>query len=417
MSLSPSPPSPPRPPRRQFLFKRANLSAPDSTSGAPGTDTAVPDFFSRREQNYTAPEAVAKKVKPKRPKKKVAADGSPPKRARGDDSAEEGGAAHDRRGGAKQRCDAIVLSGSEDDGGSNAARKLRTKTKPKPRKREVSLTPPPTLYNDPISYTSSAPTQRPTTTTTTAASTQPISLDSDPEDPAPISAEDALFATLEKRAREKAAAAAAAVPTTTSPLSPPLPDPIISILITSRIEETQPLVLRIRANQTLKAARTTWCQRQGFTADQAADIFLTWKGNKVFDHNSCRGVGIRPVGGEENIHLEAVTVEGYAAMERERERRYALAGGEVEDEIEEEVVEKEEVVMRLTLRRKGAEDFKIKVRPETKISKLIAAYRIANKVPEEKEIRLDFDGDDLNPEETVDDTELEDLFGIDVYVS
>lgn len=269
------------------------------------------------------------------------------------------------------RCDAIVLSDSEGDGGNNAARKHRTKTKPKLRKREVSLTPPPVLYTDlPPSYTSSAPTQRPITTTTTA-STQPISLDSDPEDPAPISAEDALFATLEKRAREKrarekeaaAAAAAAAVPTATSPLSPPPPDPVISVLITSQIEDTQPLVLRIRANQTLKAARTTWCQRQGFTADQAADIFLTWKGNKVFDHNSCRGVGIRPVGGEENVHLEAVTAEGYAAMERERERRYALAGGEMEEEIEEEVVEKEEVIMRLTLRRKGAEDFKIKVRP------------------------------------------------------
>lgn len=30
---------------------------------------------------------------------------------------------------------------------------------------------------------------------------------------------------------------------------------------------------------------------------------------------------------------------------------------------------------------------------------------------------MDFDGDDLDPEETVGDTELEDLFGIDVYVS
>lgn len=82
---------------------------PDSTSGTPGTDAAVPDFFSRREQNYTAPE-VAKKVKPKRPKKKAAADGSPPKRARGDDSAEERGVAHNRRGGAKQRC---VFSSSD----------------------------------------------------------------------------------------------------------------------------------------------------------------------------------------------------------------------------------------------------------------------------------------------------------------
>lgn len=177
-----------------------------------------------------------------------------------------------------------------------------------------------------------------------------------------------MVAAIEARARARvAAAAAAAANSTSNPLSPPPPpDPVISILVNSDIENTRPLVVRRRINQSLKVVRSTWCTRQGFTDDQAADIFLTWKGNKVFDHNTCRGIGIgvdelgnlEEEDGDGNVHFEAMTAEMWSERERERERRYTMEAPEDVPEVVEAVVPS----MRLTLKSKGYDDFKLKVR-------------------------------------------------------
>lgn len=184
----------------------------------------------------------------------------------------------------------------------------------------------------------------------------------------PIDEDAEMLAAIEARARARVAAAAAANSHLNSHSTPPPPDSVISILVSSDIEGTRPLVVRRRINQSLKIVRSTWCARQGFTDDQAADIFLTWKGNKVFDHNTCRGIGIG-VGidglgglgeteGGESVHFEAMTTEMWGEREREKERRYTT-------EAPEEVVEVPEVVpsMKLTFKSKGYEDFKLKVRP------------------------------------------------------
>lgn len=48
---------------------------------------------------------------------------------------------------------------------------------------------------------------------------------------------------------------------------------------------------------------------------------------------------------------------------------------------------------------------------------MISAFREARGIGREQVVTLDFDGDILDPNETVGDTELEDNFGIDVYVN
>lgn len=185
----------------------------------------------------------------------------------------------------------------------------------------------------------------------------------------PLDEDDEMLAAIERRARERVAARQQVSNSPSNPLSSPPPDPIVSILVTSEIAGTGPLVVRRRANQSLKPVRVAWCSRQGFTEDQTADIFLTWKGNKVFDHNSCRGIGIGvdDLGNladqegmrDNNIHFEAMTAEMLAEKEREREMRYSMAPEEEEEEAE----PVQEITMRLTLKSKGYEDFKIKVRP------------------------------------------------------
>lgn len=185
----------------------------------------------------------------------------------------------------------------------------------------------------------------------------------------PVDEDEEMLAALERRARERAAATRAS-DSSTNLLSPPPPsDTVVSILVTSDLENTRPLIVHRRLKQSLKVVREAWCTRQGFAGEESADIFLTWKGNKVFDHNTCYGIGIGvdDLGNladqdgtrDNNVHFEAMTAEMLAEREREREMRYETeALPEVEEAKEETVVS-----MRLTLKSKGYEDFKLKVRP------------------------------------------------------
>lgn len=273
---------------------------------------------------------------------------------------------------------AIALSDSESSPPSTGR-----DGKAKSRTRDTSLTPPPVLYaenicSESIPYRTISGVSRSTTNTRNLSSPQPTSVPSGDEDDLvltsvtitdakiPIDEDAEMLAAIEARARARAAAAAVAN-SPSNPLSPPPPpDPVISILVSSDIENTRPLVVRRRINQSLKVVRFTWCTRQGFTDDQAADIFLTWKGNKVFDHNTCRGIGIgvdelgnlEEEDADGNVHFEAMTAEMWGERERERERRYTTEVPETVPEVTEAAVPS----MRLILKSKGYEDFKLKVR-------------------------------------------------------
>lgn len=86
----------------------------------------------------------------------------------------------------------------------------------------------------------------------------------------------------------------------------------------------------------------------------------------MFDHNTCRGIGIGVdelgnLEGEQDgsVHFEAMTAEMWGERERERERQYTTEAPEEAPEVVEEVVPS----MRLTFKSKGYEDFRLKVRP------------------------------------------------------
>jgi hypothetical protein len=76
------------------------------------------------------------------------------------------------------------------------------------------------------------------------------------------------------------------------PNSAPPPNPVIQILITSRIPNTEPLIVNRRLAQRLKDVRLAWCSRQGFDDHTTRDIFLTWRGKRLFDFTTCESLGI-----------------------------------------------------------------------------------------------------------------------------
>lgn len=190
------------------------------------------------------------------------------------------------------------------------------------------------------------------------------------------------FAELERKARERARRHK--TKSVTDAISTTAEDdfgPIVTILITSSISGTSPLICKRRIDQRLKEVRLIWCTRQGFDEEMTNDVFLTWKGNKIFDVNTCKGMGIivddhgnlRDHGeGTRNshIHFEAMTAEIFAEKERAREAEYRIEGQK-----EEELLQAPDkgVTLRLILKSKGYNDFKIKVRPVSLPKSLLAA--------------------------------------------
>lgn len=163
------------------------------------------------------------------------------------------------------------------------------------------------------------------------------------------------------------------------PNSSPPSDAIVQILITSRIANTEPLIVSRKITQRLKDVRVTWCQRQGFAQDFMNTVFLTWRGKRLFDVTTCKSLGIavdqdgnvlmkgqRDILGEEDrqIHMEAMTEE--ILEQYKKEKKHAAGGDDAEDhECEEELVgqPKQEAQVRIILRAKGLDDFKLIVKP------------------------------------------------------
>ena len=156
---------------------------------------------------------------------------------------------------------------------------------------------------------------------------------------------------------------------------PPTPDPILQIFITSSIPNTTPLIVNRKLSQRLKDVRLAWLERQHFPSDVADQIFLTWRGKRLFDVTSCRALGISAgpngrilakgdnvVDDEGRIHMEAMTVEILEAYQKAK--RIHLRKEEAELCEEPEVVQdKQEPQIKVICKAKGFPDFKLIVKP------------------------------------------------------
>jgi hypothetical protein len=218
----------------------------------------------------------------------------------------------------------------------------------------------------------------------------------------------------------------------------PAKQPIVQLFIESELPDTKPLLIKIRISDTLKKPRLAWCGRHNFPAAYADNIFLTWRGERVWDSTSIARLGVSvdargyiSVKGDDNlymddeppkIHLQAWTQELYDEVKREEEAaaaevaRLKVAASMTQYErdalAELPVVEKK---ISLVLKTKGLEDFKIKVKPSTSFEHLASAYRTARNIPSNTAISLFFDGDRLKPMDIVADSEIEEMDALEVH--
>lgn len=164
-----------------------------------------------------------------------------------------------------------------------------------------------------------------------------------------------------------------------SPVMPSLPpqDPVLHILITSAIEGTQSLIVSRKLSQRLKDVRLAWAERQGFSKEFIETIFLTWRGKRLFDVTSCKSLGIGVnasgqvvlksdvLGDEEGrLHMEAVTPALFEASKKAKQDAKVVE--QTEDGVDETIATltpKPEPQVRIILKGKGYEDFKLIVKP------------------------------------------------------
>jgi len=206
-------------------------------------------------------------------------------------------------------------------------------------------------------------------------------------------------------------------------------DPVIEILITSQMEGTRPLMVKRKLSGRIKEVRWSWCDINSSLGPNLRErIFLTWKSKRMYDATTCRGLGLKVddrgrllsgdgIDSDGRVHLEAWTEEEFKAHQRQveaKERRMLNSG--MDQDAGEEETEEPVQKMKLIMKTKDLE-FKLLVKPNTTIEKLIMAFRKGKDIPDEHAISLRFDGEPLNPDDTIADTELEDMDEVEVRIA
>ena len=232
-----------------------------------------------------------------------------------------------------------------------------------------------------------------------------------------------------------------------TPNSPRRSDPIrVQILIRPAIPGTDPLIVNRFATQNLQQVKLAWCKRQGFDAAQTSKVILTWRGQKLWNTSTCihilktlreereerqkSGLGKMDLVEDSSsvadpshgrIEVEAVTEEILEERRRAKEKEKGGTDGQDEDGQTTEGVESEsrppkEPEAVIQLKSPGLVELTLKVRPSTPIAKIMAGFKKIRKVDEWKTCWLIFDGERLEPEATVGQTEIEDGDTIDVQI-
>ncbi|KAL2413527.1 hypothetical protein ABEF95_004250 [Exophiala dermatitidis] len=231
-------------------------------------------------------------------------------------------------------------------------------------------------------------------------------------------------------------------------------DPQVRILIQSDIPDTKPLVVMRKASQSLKQVREFWCKRWQLDDAVAKKVFLTWRGTRLFDSTTARGMikklkedyRQQSLGLEEdddegdhdhdpskgNILLEAMTPEIYEEKLRQKEKlqshnRASSDGDNPDDSDEAEAgvatsaaeakrIQEAESSIVIHLVNPAYEPMHLRVRPHTTMAKIMRGYAATKKLEENKTPWLIFDGERLDPEATVEDVGLEDEDEVDVSI-
>ncbi|KAB8070703.1 ubiquitin-2 like Rad60 SUMO-like-domain-containing protein [Aspergillus leporis] len=209
-------------------------------------------------------------------------------------------------------------------------------------------------------------------------------------------------------------------------------DAIVQILITSKLQNTKPLIVHRKMSQALRDVRLAWCNRQNLPKDRHSSIFLTWKGRRLFDVTTCRSLGgearkspadnsihdgYLEHGSKEGIriHMEAVTEDAIMPT-NDRQTSPTIYSALAQETAATVNEDSKPSSTRVVLKCPGFGDFSQSVSSSTQILQLIAVFRKAKRIPTNREMYLVFDGDRLDPNSRITDYGISDDDLVDVIV-
>lgn len=213
----------------------------------------------------------------------------------------------------------------------------------------------------------------------------------------------------------------------------PVEDPVVEILITSKMEGTSQLRVKRKFSQPFKPVRLSWCDKQMTTDGQPFEqalkdeIFLTWKSHKLYDNTTCESLGLTVdssgklsgdgIDQHGRLHIEAWTADALEYYKKRKAAKEKKEQGGSDEEAAAREARKEAIPKtKLILKAKDMEDVKLTVKAATTVEKMIGGFRSIRELPEDKHITIHMDGDELGLSTTVGELELEDMDILDVHV-
>jgi hypothetical protein len=246
---------------------------------------------------------------------------------------------------------------------------------------------------------------------------------------------------LEARERIAQHTAKRLVDETKSSSSPSKTEIATELIIESRAEGIPVVRVKLHISKPMKEIKEAWILKNmqrsvPFSRSRMEDMFFTWKGHKIYDGTTLSSLGINPDSKGhlfpkwetskegfmdiDKVHFEAWTTEDFEQYEKDLNVERARKRGEIvdldEDESEPEPEPtRKEARIRVILRSKDDEQ-NLKVPPDCKVANLVKAFRSQKKIPDDKEIEVQFDGDRMDMEETIDKYGVEDMETVDVFI-
>ncbi|KAG9244578.1 hypothetical protein BJ878DRAFT_542142 [Calycina marina] len=196
----------------------------------------------------------------------------------------------------------------------------------------------------------------------------------------------------------------------------------VKILITCGFVDTAaPLILLRKMWQPLKVVREVWCDRAiksgAIPEAMKNSLILTWKYKQLYDVSTCSSLITRgssdALDEEGRLHLE---IWSYDTLQAHLEKQ-----AEPTPEPEEAAP-----VIKYKMVLKGARDkesLKLRCEPSSLVQKLVDYYRMMKGLSDDAQITMYFDGEELEPDMKLEDTELAEEAAeaepiqVEVYVS
>jgi hypothetical protein len=209
------------------------------------------------------------------------------------------------------------------------------------------------------------------------------------------------------------------------------------VQIESQIPRTKATTFRQPIGDPLKKARNTWCavMRLNNHADvQDDDVFLTWRGNRLYNMTTLKGLGIEVMGdnylyaGEDmgegagfsadrkkavfEAWTEQLYEENVAAKERDRLRLM----GELDEEVDAAPEAPPEEKIKITMRARQGEPVKISVPVSATVAVLVEKFRAKRHIPKDISVTIHFDGEELGEGVSLADADIGDEDQVEVHM-